>query len=670
MGSVAGGLMVVMTCEFVALSLIPSTSRQVVRTTNSYVDFLEVTKQVLTLFGEYVDEVDDLLSYENTVGCAVKKFAKAVDEVSGNCTAESAGQLSSAIEYFWNSTDAYVAKATSGELNCNVTVPKKNGFLAVYRLCRGGCAFAEEIPRARETFRNLTTPTQFAMYIADVSSAVATATSAIVESQAALNDFSSVVGFASDDNDDDACSDLSAVCDSDFFQYADGFVGISDDFQSVATCMTTITTNVIPVMTTTDMCQPQRDFRDLRQLLKYVQFVLRWTKVGIDLLVVGCDVIKSTNKYVLLASWLIFAVAHVLTFLFLEYIVYFPNATYRSYLRKSILGRAFRHLLGCCSSSSSKKKTLPASFSSPSPPPPPPEDDDEDSDDDDLSTRESEEENMEDSAVTKRDDDDTGRRRSVGQHVSYLGTKAQATLTRGSVLAAKFGRRRASDVANHACDSHYAFRFWLLYVIHDLLLWITMFLLLITLIMALAGNRSSCTYVYETLYSRTHTLLTTMTDTAANSCLVDLRQEATTQLPPIRDKSHCTVSTTGVAEYAAASTALVLFALLIALIQWHFIKWLPAAFGFARPATLRRRLAFLLEDHHQKNKLGGAVPVAAAAATHDSGSFEGGGLRRQENDSSMTPTSHKGDDDDDPVRLMPLTHFLASESEPVYTPFT
>lgn len=566
--------------EFMAILSASLASRQVQRTTQAYIRLLNLADDILHLGNLYLDEFEDLTSYDVETNCAVQELFDAIDDVRKNCSATTVLRLHSRMGYVWNTTEAAVARISAGELNC--TVPAKwdrsgaSGFGGLFAACRIGCDLESDVAYARELYFNLTSSAWLG-YVGDSSAAVSSFADAIVESEGALNSLSSTVGFTDEtctaergsaryslsnndalsgfedtlDLDDETSTTIGCDDDLIYLDYADDAHNIAEKFDDVSTCMNTFSADELTLPTGAELinefpdCERDDELEVLRQAIRYIQLMIKWLRFGIELCIILCKFVRRGVDSVVYYTFALFFVSHLITLLFLEYVVFFPSYSYKRY---------WQQLANC---SHYKNRLLGR------------EQDDYERPTDDFSPRSK--------ASPKRDSES-------------LSTKEYAKLA-----AAKGAKDASCCLASCVCDVDYHARFWILYVVHDALFWLALIFAPCCVLMIVAGDKRNCSYIYNTLIDRFASVYKRLLRTARNSCLKDLVEDVSDMsYAETWDDRICSISDSSryvtTDEYASQSITLAVAAFMLLIIQWHFVRWFPVAMSFAQPRSLRKQL--------------------------------------------------------------------------------
>ena len=544
---------------------------------------------------------------------------------------------------FWTKNDDYEQDAALG-------------FWGLHKYCRTLCTVDKDVTAAHTMYKNLSF-SQWIDYAVAVTGEVTAITDLYVDMETKFNDLASAAGLA---NRRRSCID-DATCNLhiDYVDmYGDEVQETAKDFTGAVDCLDDLygtnspdddnlvddfLDDLIPPVPPVPppvrrrrrrlkeeekICKPTNQFKTFGLLLRYLQVAIDSSRSLLRTLRWVSELIQGADESILVTFWVVIAALHGGTLIFLEYVVFAPNLSVSEYLahlarsrchtpvdrrrwlrrrRRSTYDNQSQRLLddddGTTEGNTAASRVTKVMTSwlrqlfvrhrgqqqriAPQPP---------------KSKRRRTEDDRRD--VTTQAIAVSTKAAKLAKHhgtkaaklAKHHGTKAA---TKGAKLAKQASLETKKNVVHHVFDRHYAWRWWILYVLHDVIFFAIMVVLLLHVIMMFLGNKRVCRYFYG-INGEARSYLRRFIETAEDSCLRDLRTARTdVSLPSIRTSTvaKCDVSDNGddvtPADYRMSLTLIIVASFGALIVQWILVHWLPTAMCFARPKKLRKRLVHL-----------------------------------------------------------------------------
>ena len=592
--------------DVVNVARVPITARQAKRSARGVVKVCDMMDDFFALTRALLDTHRDMFTYESATKCALGRLKSATTNIAFNCSRLTLRRYRAAMTGFWNATEGYLARIVDNELSCNKSRPfwSSDGFLDSY--CRGLCSTNDDFNFAKTAYTNLSFP-QWIDYALEVSTDLRSATHLYAALEGSLNDFSRHLRLTKNPNFIDIYGQEAAT--------------LTNDMTAVVDCVDALyggkterrlffsLESFLEEEDEKDNCEPTRpfDFSTARLLVRYGSLALDSLQSFLDLLRYAAETLTTADEKIFASFWSLLAFVHGTTLLFLEYVVFAPNVNFSDF-KAHVLSMHKWHtpfnrrgarkkksssslLLRSQKAKKQQQALLPSS-------PPLPE-------------------------ASKPRKDNARRklfffclRRQGGSRIAPLVTKEKEP-QRGSRLkflhsaarkhgsrASKHGQRAAKQGAKltaltskkvgfHVSDRHYAFRWWLLYVIQDILFAAILLALIINIFMMFLGDKRTCQIFYH-FNGSARAYLRRFIQTAEGSCFKDLfgvvnkvpsKRSYTDERCDVKEADYVLTP----AAYRVSASVVVSASFSILIIQWILLHWLPTAMCFARPTKLRKR---------------------------------------------------------------------------------
>ena len=182
----------------------------------------------------------------------------------------------------------------------------------------------------------------------------------------------------------------------------------------------------------------------------------------------------------------------------------------------------------------------------------------------------------------------------------YAGRKYTAhaeSAMRGARSSVNYG---ATVAAEGCCDTHYIARFWLIYLLLDVLLFLSGGLILFHLIIIVLGHKGTCRMVYDTLpYLKSN--LRVLKEAGEESCYRSLSEAAYATHHWLASEivTDCNADYGDMERYRIAKADVVILSIATIILcvgHWLLIHWFPTAMTFAKPESLRMHIEELIVD--------------------------------------------------------------------------